>query len=486
MPQILTSPSPNKFFLVICFFCCQFSGIGQIDSLSVSSLIDIRQKLCAKIERLSAKQQQKLEGKTDKWLRRVQKEEIHFISQVKLKDSVLAAYLTNSGKNIFDLKSDSNSSALSANYAPLLDSQRVLLKYISQMHIADTSMTHMKMLSKAKLSIDKLSRTMDDKTRISNLLKERVTLIKDRLKVLPALDIVKKYEKQIYYYRQQVDDIKATISEPEKLERVALEIANKIPAFQAFFKRNSQLASLTNEGDNPMDLVQSSSLMQTSAVVRQQLQQKFGEDFIGKAGNVKQALQEKIQQGQTQIGQLKPQALRNIANGYKPIKKDSSFIGNSQKTKGFWQRIEFGFDMQPAKRNNSSPVTNDIAIKAAYKLNDKSLIGAGIVYKLGLGDGIEKLSITHEGMGYRTFVDVKFKGNIWLTGAYEMAYNSRFARLDIFRTYNHWERSALFGVTKKILLTNKKKYTVQILYDFLNSQHTITGSPWKFRAGWSF
>ena len=122
------------------------------------------------------------------------------------------------------------------------------------------------------------------------------------------------------------------------------------------------------------------------------------------------------------------------------------FKPNSQKTKKFFDRIEYGMNIQSQRARYYFPAMSDIAITAGYKLNDKSVIGLGISYKVGLGRGWDKMKITHEGVGLRSYADIKAKGSFWLTAGYEMNYLQSFNKIENLKSLSAWRRSALAGV----------------------------------------
>src|SRR5690606_27894357 len=134
---------------------------------------------------------------------------------------------------------------------------------------------------------------------------------------------------------------------------------------------------------------------------------------------------------------------RELDNGIKNLEKKFNGLGilsnnadlpdfkpNPEKTKLFFHRIEYGLNIQSVKRNSLLPATTDLAATAGYKINQKSIIGIGISYKLGWGDNLRKLSLSHEGIGLRTFIDYQIKGKIYLSGGYEKNYRSSFKDIE--------------------------------------------------------
>ena len=162
------------------------------------------------------------------------------------------------------------------------------------------------------------------------------------------------------------------------------------------------------------------------------------------------------------------------------------FKPNNQKSKTFLQRLEYGSNFQFAKNNSLVPTTADIALSIGYKLNDKSVIGIGASYKMGLGT-IQNISISHQGIGLRSFIDWKLKKQFFVTGGFEMNYNASFKKIDQLKKYNDWQMSGLVGITKKINIKTKwtKETKIQLLYDMLYKQHFPASQPIIFRVGYN-
>lgn len=56
------------------------------------------------------------------------------------------------------------------------------------------------------------------------------------------------------------------------------------------------------------------------------------------------------------------------------------FQPNTQKTKTFLKRLEYGANIQFAQGNAYFPSTTNIGLTLGYKINDKSTIGTGLSY----------------------------------------------------------------------------------------------------------
>jgi hypothetical protein len=85
----------------------------------------------------------------------------------------------------------------------------------------------------------------------------------------------------------------------------------------------------------------------------------------------------------------------------------------------------------------------------------------------------------------RSFVDIKAKGSIWLTGGFEYNYLQQFTSLRDIPHLDVWQRSALIGLTKKYRI-GKRENNIQLLYDLLADTGTPRGQPFQFRMGWGF
>lgn len=80
------------------------------------------------------------------------------------------------------------------------------------------------------------------------------------------------------------------------------------------------------------------------------------------------------------------------------------------------------------KSRSILPGGADIGLSIGYKLNNHSVVGFGTSYKAGLGS-IEKIKVSHEGIGLRSFMDWKLKKQFFVSGGFEMNYNSSFKNI---------------------------------------------------------
>jgi hypothetical protein len=122
-------------------------------------------------------------------------------------------------------------------------------------------------------------------------------------------------------------------------------------------------------------------------------------------------------------------------------------------------------------------------------LNNKSLIGLGVSYKLGLGS-IDNIRFSNQGIGLRSFLDWKLKKQLFITSGFEMNYIT-----NLYKPFNNppsedggWQKAALLGLSKKINIKTKwfKNTKLQLLYDFLSRQHVPVSQQILFRVGYEF
>jgi len=289
------------------------------------------------------------------------------------------------------------------------------------------------------------------------------------------------WKQEAYYYGAQVRAYKEMLNDPDKLEKQALAILGKLPAFQSFMQRNSQLAGLFNlPGGNlftPQALAGLQTRYQVGGLISQQV------SSAGAAGLP--SIQGNIQAAQSKFSSYKDKLMQ--AGGGNSDKDVADFRPNAQRTKSFLHRLEYGANFQTT-RNNYFPTITDFGLSAGYKLNDRSTIGVGASYKLGWGSGIQHIAFTSEGVGLRSYLDVKIKGSFSATGGYEYNHATPFASVQQLRQWNEWTASGLIGVTKTVSMKSRvfKKTKVALLWDFLSYQQVPRTQAVLFRVGYGF
>jgi len=268
-----------------------------------------------------------------------------------------------------------------------------------------------------------------------------------------------------------------------------METVMKLSQFKEFFANNSVLGSLfaiPGSNSSPFgggQVEASLAGLQTRASVNQSIIDRFG-----LAPNVTEELRQNMQAAQGQLTELKNKISSFSSGSYSNASGDMDIPGfkpNNQKTKSFLKRLEYGANIQSQKARHFFPVTSDIGLSLGYKLNDRSSIGIGASYKLGCGRGWDNISITHQGIGIRSYADLKIKGSFYLSAGYEQNYRNLIHSIDQLREYSSWQRSGLLGVNKKYKVSKKIKGEMKLLCDFLSYQQVPKTQAFVFRIGYS-
>jgi hypothetical protein len=280
--------------------------------------------------------------------------------------------------------------------------------------------------------------------------------------------------KQAYYYRQQLEEYRSIYENPSKIERKALSELKKLPAYNEFIRNNSIVGSLFNLGED-YNNTRSLEGLQVRTQVEEIVQTRVGTD-----PNARAAISQQMEQAKDKLSELKSKypELNNAADmpDFKP---------NPMKTKPFLKRLEFGGNIQFQKSSSYYPTISDIAGQVGYRLNKNGSIGIGISYKLGLGSGWNHIAFSHQGIGFRSYIDHRIKGSFYVTGGYEKNYFQAFSRLTELYHLHQWTESALLGISRKYKINSKMKGNLQLLYDFIPQDKSKTNHL-KVRLGYNF
>ncbi len=433
------------------------------------------QEFAASIANKSKKLEDRLQSKSMKLLNSMQKKEEKIYSKMlHTKDSLIAkAKLAELTGNYAVLKDKLKKTAIAnkaKQYIPYLDSLSVSLKLLNKNDVGGK-------VKDALAQTGSLQDKFQQAEEIKNFIKERREELKQQLENLGMVKQLKQINKHIYYYAEQIKEYKEILKEPKKIEKKALELLSKTKVFQEFIKKNSMLASLFQLPDDPSSQAGLAGL-QTRVQVNNMVQTQLA------AGgpNAQQQFQASMQDVQSQLQQLK-----NKIDGSGGSSDDEmpNFKPNEQKTKSFMQRLEYGTNLQKQKSTVFFPATTDIGLSVGYKINNKSVIGIGASYKMGLGNGWRDIRISHQGVGLRSYVDIKVKGNLWISSGFEMNYRSAFKSIDQLKDLNDWHQSGLIGLSKKYQVSRKIKGKMQLLWDFMSYQQTPRTQSIIFRIGYS-
>jgi hypothetical protein len=471
------------FAILIIGICVSVYGQDSTDLNKVSELpASYYDNLTKKFDGLEGQ----VTSKTKKYLKKIEREENKMYKKLWKTDSTKAKELfgnVSDRYNSLESKATSKANALDKSfrvYSGKLDSMETAIHFLEKNGIVKPGINSA--MNSTIGGIKNLKDKLNQTEQIRKYLEERKRILTEELTKTGLLKNLGKFNKQFYYYKQQLQEYKKILEDPSVASEKLIGVLSKVPAFRNFFNKHSIFASLfrmpSADGQGNLDLTG----LQTRDVVNQELRQRFGSDQ-----QIQQVLQKNMQEAKDQLNKV-----RNIKEGttetYKKNGKKKDFVPNSQKTKSFWKRLEPGANFQSKKSNGFMPVTSDIGLSLGYKLNDKSTIGIGASYKMGWGSNIRNINISHQGIGLRSFLDWKLKGSFYATGGYELNYFSEINRISQLKDINAWQQSGLLGITKIVSLNSKvfKKTKLQILYNFLYNQKTSPTKPIVFRVGYNF
>ena len=459
---------------------------AQLDS-TLEALQKIPTKYISKIETKIDKYSNRITGKTEKSLLKLSKWENKIKNILDKVSPETSQKLFGNNATTFSslLKKLQEGKALTegykAKYNEYRDKLTTSIKYLEDQK-DKLNKNLIQPINTTKKKLTELEQDVSNTEAVEAFIKERKQqLMNEAVKYIGKSKYLTKIDKESYYYIETLRNYKELFSDKKKAEELAYKILDKIPAFKNFVQQNSMLASLFRMPGNDNGNMANLAGLQTRASVQSLIQ-----DRIAAGGsNAREQVSQSMQQGQAALNQLKDKIIK--AGGSSSEANIPSFKPNEQKSKTFLQRLEYGSNFQFAKNNSLMPTTADIALSVGYKLNDKSVIGIGASYKMGLGS-IQRISISHQGIGIRSFIDWKLKKQFFVTGGFEMNYNSQFKNLNQLQYYSVWQQSGLVGITKKLNIKTKffKGTSVQLLYDMLYQQHTPVSQPIVFRMGYSF
>jgi hypothetical protein len=472
----------TAILLLLC--CLSYPCFAQDQPDKATAIINLPSKFLHRIQRKTANLDEQLTRQTEKYLQKMATREERLRKKLYKVDS-------NAAKNLFagtaeryaalsqKLRNDTGStSSLSLNgeYQAYTDSLQGMLKFMGDSPKALASLRQLQALQ-AK---------MQDADGIREYVRERKQQIAEYIQQHTSVSglLGKDYQgfnRDVYYYSQQVREYKEMLNDPDKLTIQALTLLNKLPAFQAFMKENSQLAGLFSVPANYGSTATLAGLQtrdQVAALINQQV-------AAGGAGG-QAALQANLQSAQSGLDGYKDK-LSKLGVGSGDIDMPD-FKPNGQKTKSFWRRLEYGTNFQTTRNNYYFPTVSDFGLSVGYKVSDYSVVGLGASYKLGWGNGIQHIAFSSQEAGLRSFVEVKIKGSFSASGGLELNHTTPFARFQQLRNWTAWTKSGLVGVTKTVSMKSRvfRKTKVQLLWDFLSYRQVPRGQAVIFRLGYNF
>jgi len=451
-------------------------------------------QLFNRVQSKAANLDKQLTTQTEKYLAKIARREERLKKRLYKVDSASANNLfANSSQQYAalaqKLKSDTGSrtQSFAGEYQPYTDSLRGTLGFLQQNPSASSLSPKMQgELQSSASQLQALQAKMQDADQIKAYIQQRKQAIGQYISQHANLAGVlgSQYQgmnQDLFYYSQTVRQYKEMLNNPDALEQKALSLLNQLPAFQSFMKNNGQLAGLFNlpaDYGSPQGLVGLQTRDQVNSLIQ-------GQVAAGGAGGTA-ALQSNLQSAESQLDGFKDK-LSKLGSGSGDIDMPD-FKPNDQKTKTFWKRLEYGTNFQTTRNNYYFPTVTDLGLSVGYRLSNSSTAGVGLSYKIGWGNGIQHIALSSQGVGLRSFIDIKIKSSFFLSGGFEYNRTTPFTAYQQIRQLNFWTKSGLIGISKTVSVKSRvfKKTKLQLLWDFLSYQQVPKTQAIIFRLGYSF
>jgi hypothetical protein len=446
---------------------------------------------------------QKLDKYSAKALAKAKKQEDLIIRKLTRKDSLKAiAVFGNAEEQYKQLEQRLQKVVSLQQYVPSLDSLSLSIKFLQENFqlLSRANKTQQK-LKDAMGKVTSLEQRFQKAEEIKIFLRERKKILKDQLQSLGFAKQLKKLSKGSYYYQAKISEYREILKNHKRAEKKVMELLTKTKIFRDFITKNSFLARLFPiPVDNPSSFGGAGGGIAGSGFAGLQTRMQVS-SFIQQAGfsgpNAVSQMQQNISDAQAQLTDLRNKIAQLGGAGGDDLDMPD-FIIKSLKTKPFFKRLEYAANFQTQKANRFFPNTSDAGLSVGYRTGEKSVVGIGINYKLGLGNGWNNMKLTHEGIQFVSYVDWKIffskkagregTGNFWLSGGYEQNFKARFKRVDELKNLNAWQQSLLLGVSKTVPLKTKffKNTKFRLLWDCLAFKQVPKTKALLFRVSYNF
>jgi hypothetical protein len=486
---------PPPVFLLFIILCVSFAAHAQDTVSTADKIASLPNQFFPAIDSKTATLENRLTKQTEKYLSRLSRQEEKLKRKLGRKDSTAAKKIFDSTAQKYKsltekMRSKTNrvENALigKTDYLPNLDTLTTSLNFLIKQR--DGLMADNTQIEQAKSvlgNLEELDGKMQQAEQVKTYIRERKQQLKEQLSRYGMTKDLAKYNKEAYYYAAQVKEYKVMWEDPEKVQQKAVELLNKLPVFQKFMQQNSQLVGLFASPGGICGTPTGGSIpivngLAPRASVQQALQASIPTTSTSSATQV---IQQQVGNARTEISKLMDNVNTDGGMGDKDV---PDFKPNSQRTKSFGKRLEYGGNLQFGQGTNFLPATSDIGLQLGYKFSDKSSAGVGAGYKLGLGNGWKDIRLSSESVGLRTYMKTKLKGSFSVQGGAEWNYMTKFASIEELKNYSAWQTSALLGLVKSYKISKKVKGNVQLMYDFLHREHVPASQPVLFRIGYNF
>jgi len=484
-----------RFLLPACLAFVSGSVLAQtMDSASLSN-IKVSTGYLKRVQQRAADMDKRIAKQTADYLASFQKEENSLQKAVYAKDSLKAKELfSGSQQKYIQLLSSLHASLGSAQlpalkeYLPAVDSMETAMRFLSKAGAGNAAWPTSKLSSveSTATQLQQLEGRWQQARDVESYIKQRESDLKQQLAEYGVGKQLLGMNKQAFYLQQQMTQYKAMLQDKQLMQAKLLNTLRETPAFQGFMQKHSYLGRLFSLPDNygtNLDLPG----LQTKAKVQDMISQQIGvKSSNGMAGpDPAQYAQQKVGQAEQQISELKNKLSVLGGSGGSGDVTVPDFKPNGERTKSFMQRVVVGMSLQTQPSTVLLPATANLALTLGYKIRSNVIAGVGAGYRLGVGNGINHISFSSQGVNLRSYLDVKIKGGWWMTGGMEYNYMQEFTKWQSLLQPDIWQKSALVGLEKKYR-AGKRTGNLQILFDALYNQNTPKSQPIVFRTGIEF
>ncbi len=468
---------------------------AQNSDSTLDKISNFPSKLLGRISGQAGSLNQQLTRQTEKYLQKMARKEAKLRAELYKSDSAKAAALYPNDPQqqyaalIAKFKQDSSRvfSSMGPEYLPHVDSLNSMLGFLSRNpSLLKGGIPEQAEAQAALAQFQQLQAKLQEADVIKQFVAARKAQIRQYLSQCTQVpggvsSALTSYNKEAYYYAEQVREYRQMLNDPDKMMQTAMGLLEKLPAFASFMQRNSFLAGLFSVPAGYGD-PQGLSGFQTRDQVLSMIQSQIGQS----GGSGASALQTSLNTAQQDINTLHNK-LSSLGGGSGDMDMPN-FKPNDQRTKTFFQRLEYGTYFQTTPATTYYPSYSDLGLTLSYKLGHQNLIGVGASYKLGWGQPIQHISLSSQGVGLRSFVDINLKKSFSLTGGYELNYLTPFSSFQDIRLLSRWTPSGLIGVSKTVSMKSTvfKKTQISLMWDFLSYEQTPRTQPFVFRVGYSF
>ena len=457
---------------------------GQVDSVP-----SVSKKYIEKVDEAIGHIDSRLDRKYRKAIARFQRIENRLYKKMAQGDSVKATRLKSGSNTKYAQLSKTLEKAPSSfqQYIPTLDSFKTSLEFLYLSRYGGKIPAEFNKAQLVTNKVEGLKVKFQKAEVISRFLNERKNYLKKEFHSGKFARALKKANKEAFYFHGSIQELRETLSDRKRILKKGLHEVGKSKLFRDFMSCNSQLAGLfMMPGEQSEASAALRPGLQTKALVNGLIQQQLGGGVQSFSVQDFPEARQRLHESRTQLvklgNNLSHESFQNATEGFKL---------NSQRVKNFWKRLETGVNVQSQRGSAFLPVSTDVGINVGYRLNDKRVVGVGASYRIGWGENLRKISLSHQGLGLRTFIDWKLKRGFWISGGYEWNYRPALSSVDLITTSGFpvsikpWQYSGLIGITKKLEAPKGfKRARLQLYWDLLSYKQRPVTSPLVFRVGY--